>query len=57
MGTWKSPFNQPGFNASTMLLQTGGTIMCGDKGPAALGGSLPLAEVHLTRRWQGRQPW
>jgi hypothetical protein len=38
MGTWKSLAHQPGFNASTMLLLTDGTVMCSDEGPA-LGGS------------------
>jgi hypothetical protein len=38
MGTWKALANQPGFNASTMLLLTDGTVMCHDEGPA-LGGS------------------
>ncbi len=38
MGTWKSLAHQPGFNASTMLLLTDGTVMCHDEGPA-FGGS------------------
>ena len=38
MGTWASLKNQPGFNASTMLLLTDGTVMCHDEGPA-FGGS------------------
>ncbi len=38
MGTWTALQNQPGFNASTMLLLTDGTVMCHDEGPA-FGGS------------------
>ena len=38
MGIWKSLTHQPGFNASTMLLLTDGTVMCHDEGPA-FGGS------------------
>jgi hypothetical protein len=32
MGTWTSLTHQPGFNASTMLLLTDGTVMCQDSG-------------------------
>jgi hypothetical protein len=46
MGIWKSLTHQPGFNASTMLLLTDGTVMCADEGPA-LGGS---------PRWQKLTP-
>jgi hypothetical protein len=38
MGTWTSLVNQPGFNASTMLLLTDGTVMCSDEGVSS-GGS------------------
>ena len=38
MGTWTTLRHQPGFNASTMLLLTDGTVMCHDEGPA-FGGS------------------
>jgi Kelch motif protein len=36
-GTWQPLANQPGFDASTMLLLTDGTVMCHDEGAAATG--------------------